>query len=198
MHATTKMLCATIIVLASTLPMTSHAQEKSTQEITRAAGYVHLNAKGKKIGHDRIQARCVMDKDTGLVWELKTTDGSVHDRENNYRWGGTGAEKTGSGFFDDWNSLIKQSNTEKLCGFDDWRVPTIIELKTLVITRQQGLAINTEYFFDTKDSPYWSSSAYENYPEHAQTVHFGSGNSDYYNGYRGNRLPLRLVQGKLK
>ena len=85
MHATTKMLCATIIVLASTLPMTSHAQEKSTQEITQAAGYVHLNAKGKKIGHDRIQARCVMDKNTGLVWELKTTDGSVHDRENNYR-----------------------------------------------------------------------------------------------------------------
>lgn len=196
MQATKKILCTIISISASTLPMASHSQEKSEQKTTEPSSYVHLNVKGKKIGLNPAQARCVMDKNTGLTWELKTTDNSIHNQEKDYRWGGIGAEKTGSGFFDDWNALITQSNKEKLCGFNDWRVPTIAELKSLVIANEQGLRINTQYFFDTKDSPYWSSSAYANYPEHAQTVHFSTGNSDYYNGYRGNRLPLRLVRGK--
>lgn len=196
MHATKKFLCTIISISASTLPIASHSHEQSEQKVTEPPRYVHLNAKGKKIDLNPAQARCVMDKNTGLTWELKTTDNSIHNREKDYRWGGIGAEKTGSGFFDDWNALITQSNKEKLCGFNDWRVPTIAELKSLVIANEQGLRINTQYFFDTKDSPYWSSSAYVNYPEHAQTVHFGTGNSDYYNGYRGNRLPLRLVRGK--
>lgn len=196
MQTTEKFLCFVLGILVSTLSITSNSQEKSEQKTTESSGYVHLNAKGKKIGLNPAQARCVVDKNTGLTWELKTTDDSIHSREKDYRWGGIGAEKTGSVFFDDWNLLIAQSNKEKLCGFSDWRVPAIAELKSLVIANQQGLRINTQYFFDTKDSPYWSSSAYANYPEHAQTVHFGTGNSDYYHGYRGNRLPLRLVRGK--
>lgn len=198
MQTTEKFQYLVLIILASTLSITGHAQEQSGQHVTEPSSYVHLNAKGKKIGHHPAQARCVMDKNTGLTWELKTTDNSIHSRAKDYRWGGIGAEKNGSVFFADWNLLITQSNKEKLCGFNDWRVPTIAELKSLIITTQQGLRIDTEYFFDTKDSPYWSSSAYGNYPEHAQTVHFGTGNSDYYNGYRGNRLPLRLVRGQLK
>ncbi len=32
---------------------------------------------------------CVQDNVTGLVWEVKITDGSIHDRNNVYRWGDT-------------------------------------------------------------------------------------------------------------
>lgn len=198
MKSMASLFCLTLTSLMSGAFAMAPASHDTKQDASKQTNYVHLDFKGKKINHNPGLARCVMDKQTGLVWELKTNDDSVHNQEKDYRWGGVGAEKTGTGFFDDWNPLLEQTKKEKLCGFKDWRVPTIDELKSLVINNQQGLTIDTHYFFDTKDSPYWSSSAYANYPEHAQTVHFGNGNSYYYNGYRGNRLPLRLVRGKLK
>ncbi len=182
----------------NTLAIESQPNGGSVKNTSQIPIYIHLDSKGKEIGHAPLKAHCVIDKSTGLVWELKTPDDGIHSAKNNYRWGGSGAEKIGTIFFDDWDSLIKGSNKEKLCGFSDWRVPTIEELKTLVVASEQGLKIDTQYFFDTKDSAYWSSSAYVNYPEHAQTVHFGNGNSHYYNGFKGDRLPLRLVRGKLK
>ncbi|PUA26702.1 MAG: hypothetical protein B0W54_23480 [Cellvibrio sp. 79] len=192
MRTTTKFSALALALLAC-----ATAVAASEQKTTESSTYVHLNLKGKKIGLNPSKAHCVTDRGTGLVWELKTPDDGIHSAKNDYRWGGSGAEKTGVIFFNDWDELIKGSNKEKLCGFSDWRVPTIEELKTLVVANEQGLKIDTQYFFDTKDSAYWSSSAYANYPEHAQTVHFGSGNSHYYNGFKGDRLPLRLVRGKL-
>lgn len=137
---------------------------------------------------------CVTIPASGLTWELKTDDGGIHDKDNIYRWGGAGAEQTGTIFFDDWNSLLAATNNEKLCGFDDWRVPTIDELKTLVISTGITPMIDTAVFPLTLTEPYWSASTYQQYPEHAQTVDFGTGLSHYYNGFRGNSLPVRLVR----
>jgi hypothetical protein len=154
------------------------------------------------------QTGCVTIPATGLSWELKTDDGGVHDKDNRYRWGGTGTERTGaqrnaeqqsgSIFYDDWNSLVSAANNEKLCGFEDWRVPTIEELKTLVITRSEPPLIDTRLFPLTLAEPYWSVTAYAHYPEHAQTVDFATGASNYYQGFRGNRLPVRLVRGQMR
>jgi hypothetical protein len=194
----------TIMCLSLTFIVNSAAaQDKPAQNnaLTNSPGkstYTPLNAAGKKLRKPSDLAACVLDKSTGLAWELKTDDDGIHDKDKDYRWGGIGAEATGTGFFDDWNNLLNATNKEKLCGFSDWRVPTIDELKTLVITNNQGLAIDVNYFANTLASPYWSSSTYAKHPEHAQTVDFTNGNSHYYNGYRGNRLPLRLVRGKLK
>jgi len=160
-----------------------------------ATPYTVLDAKGKA---SATNARCVAITDSGLTWELKTDDGSVHDKDNVYRWGGIGAEKTGTIFFDDWNSLLNAANKEKICGFDDWRVPTIEELKTLVTNTAMKPTINPEIFQLTLAVPYWSVSTYQNYPEHAQTVDFATGASNYYNGFRGDRLPLRLVRSNKK
>ncbi|RZA01813.1 MAG: DUF1566 domain-containing protein, partial [Moraxellaceae bacterium] len=163
--------------------------------------YINLDAKGKTLRAQKKVASCVQDNETGLVWELKTTDNGVHDIDNSFRWGGEGSDKIGSIFFDDWNTFLTTTNKEKLCGFSDWRVPTIDELKSLVVeisgsdSSEQKPTINSDYFSMTLPSAYWSASAYTNYPDHAQTVHFGSGASYYYNGYRGNQLPLRLVRG---
>lgn len=162
--------------------------------------YVTLDRHGKII-NDIGVASCVKDSDTGLLWELKTDDGGIHDKDNGYRWGGMGAEvdahKKEAGTFDDWNSLVMGSNKEKLCGYADWHVPNIDELKTLIDTTNPELTINSHYFPLTLPMPYWSTSAYANYPEHGQTVHFGNGTSYYYNGYRGNPLQVRLVRGAI-
>lgn len=140
---------------------------------------------------------CVTIAATGLSWELKTDDGGIHDKDNRYRWGGIGAQETGSFFYDDWNSLVTAANNEKLCEFEDWRVPTIEELKTLVTTQSEPPLIDTRLFPLTLAEPYWSVSVYAQYPEHAQTVNFTTGASSYYQGFRGNRLPVRLVRGEI-
>ena len=183
----------TCILIASSFAALANAESPAKAD---APLYKKLNIKGKKANDKPGIARCVVDATTGLVWELKTDDDSIHDKDNTYRWGGIGAEKIAELFFDDWNSLVDASNKEKLCGFTDWRVPTIDELKTLVVAGGEP-TINTEYFPLTLPNPYWSVSAYKNYPEHGQTVHFGNGFSYYYNGFRGERLPVRLVRDKL-
>ncbi len=161
-----------------------------------AAPYVLVDINGQTT---TTNARCATATDSGLTWELKTDDESVHDKDNLYRWGGIGAkpdgaEQTGKIFFDDWNELLTATRREKLCGFDDWRVPTIDELKTLISNNGQAPQIDTSVFSQTLATPYWSVSTYSQYPEHAQTVDFASGASNYYNGFRGDRLPVRLVR----
>ena len=185
-----------VIYLALMVGLISNAPTVLAAEKTDVAKahYTKLNNKGKAAKDKPGVARCVLDNQSGLVWELKTDDDGVHDKDNTYRWGGRGAEQTGTIFFDDWNTLLDATNSEKLCGFNDWRVPTIDELKTLVVAGANP-AIDAEFFPLTLAKPYLSVSAYKNYPEHGQTVNFESGVSYYYNGFRGDRLPLRLVRG---
>ncbi len=165
--------------------------------------YIRLDKVGKPAGET--QARCVRDGATSLVWELKTDDGGIHDKDNTYRWGGLGAEKASTAIeggsnkdirFDDWNTLVAGANQEALCGFQDWRVPTIDELKSLVNSSNKP-TIDGKYFPLTLPAPYWSASSFPKRPEHGQNVHFGNGTSYYFNGYRGNALSLRLVRGKV-
>lgn len=159
---------------------------------TESTSFKLLDNEGKPTASN---ARCAISG--GLTWELKTDDDSVHDKDNVYRWGGTGAEKTGTIFFDDWNNLLEKTNSEKLCGFEDWRVPTIDELKTLVMDTGTKPVIDAGIFKFTLAIPYWSVSTYHHYPEHAQTVDFSTGASNYYNGFRGDRLPVHLVRGSI-
>lgn len=157
-----------------------------------------LDVSGKIVSDNKAHASCVEDLQTGLVWELKTDDDGIHDKDNRYRWGGVGADATGTLFYNDWTHLVNATNAEKLCNVSHWRLPTIEELKSLLNSQRQGLKIDTDYFPLTLASPYWSVSTYAHYPEHAQTVDFGTGDSNYYNGYRGDQLPVRLVCSKTR
>jgi hypothetical protein len=184
---TTRQAVATAAIVIITMSQYSLAD---TEKKISADPYISLNAEGEPTSS---AIRCLQDNKAKLVWELKTDDDSLHGKDKTFRWGGVGADKVGSMAFDDWNALVKAANKEALCGFTDWRVPTIDELKQLY-TLQQSSDIKP-YFSNTQETPYWSASAYEKYPEHAQTVHFGNGVSYYYNGYRGNPLPVHLVRG---
>jgi len=190
------LLTLAVFVITNALVLNCNASEPVAEKSPAAKTYYSLlDISGK---NTLTNARCATITNSGLTWELKTDDGGVHDKDNVYRWGGFGAEKTGTIFFDDWDSLLKAANTEKLCGFDDWRVPTIDELKTLITNTEKKPVINTAIFSLTQAMPYWSVSTYQNYPEHAQTVDLATGASNYYNGFRGDRLPLQLVRGNKK
>jgi len=113
----------------------------------------------------------VQDNVTGLVWENKTDDGSVRDRDNIYNW-------------DDAQSVfIATLNSQNFGGYSDWRLPTVKELSAIVDSNilYPGPVVNTDYFPNTVSGSYWSStiSAYD--PDDAWYVYLSYG-LVYYGG----------------
>ena len=154
--------------------------------------YTKLDANGNSLPAAATTWSCVRDNVTGLVWEVKTDDGTIHDKDNTYRWGGTTALGAGYGtYYPDWNSLVDGSNSQRLCGFSDWRVPNRAELQGLVHYGRTNPAIDTDYFPNTPASHFWSASPYGSSSSNAWHVNFSNGGAyDYYgrSGYSHVRL----------
>jgi hypothetical protein len=119
--------------------------------------FTKLDADGNALPASATDWSCVRDLVTGLTWEVKTHDGGIHDNDNGYRWGGKTALGDGTWglYYDDWDILVDGSNTEALCGFTDWRVPTLKELRNLVDVGSVPLN-DTDYF--PNNGAYWTSS----------------------------------------
>jgi len=87
----------------------------------------------------------VQDNVTGLIWENKTDDNSIHDKDNTYTWQNA------------QDVFIATLNSTHFGGFSDgWRLPTIKELTTIVDSSipYPGPTINTDYFPNTVSSYY--------------------------------------------
>jgi hypothetical protein len=153
---------------------------------------------------------CVRDNVTGLTWEVKTDSGSadsdttdsthtnIHHKNNKYRWGGKTAlsrdyaNRQGT-HYDDWTGLVDGTNTENLCGGNNWRVPTAEELESIVDLSIIKLTIDSDYFPDATamvDVYSWSSSPSNN--EHAWVLDFYYG--DNAQQKRDLSLFVRLVR----
>lgn len=61
----------------------------------------------------------ILDNSTGLSWEKLTDDGTIHDKDNFYLW-------------DEAYAKIRQLNSTNFAGHNDWRLPNINELLTLI------------------------------------------------------------------
>lgn len=79
------------------------------------------------------------DDNTGLVWEIKTEDGSIHDVAHTYTWSATGTAPDGTAF-----DFIDQLNAEEFAGSDQWRLPTVKELQSLVDYSVGYLAVHDD------------------------------------------------------
>ena len=72
---------------------------------------------------------------------------------------------------------------------DDWRLPTIEELETLINKGRRNPASD---FPDMPSESFWSSSSYVNYSGSAWGVYFGSGYAGYY--YQTGAASARCVR----
>lgn len=97
-----------------------------------------------KLGTGTNQWGCTRDNETGLIWELKTTDGSLRDIYNTYSWyepdpnknqGNSGSKNGGKckGSDCDTYAYTNAVNKQGLCGSKDWRMPTKDELVKLIV-----------------------------------------------------------------
>ncbi|OGW04063.1 MAG: hypothetical protein A2Z59_11275 [Nitrospinae bacterium RIFCSPLOWO2_02_39_17] len=97
----------------------------------------------------------VVDTDTDLMWQ---------QGENNKM---------------NWDSAIAYCKNLSLAGYNDWRLPNIEELKSLIDVKKNP-KINKTHFPNAYSSYYWSSTADTGNSSNAWYVNFVNGNVDYY------------------
>lgn len=114
------------------------------EEAGGAATFVKLDAEGRELAPEAAGWAMVKDTKTGLVWEMKTTDGSVHDAGKQYTW------KEAKEVF------LAELNTAKFGGFSDWRMPNDTELKSIMRQNQEEPFVDTAYFPNIRPANYWN------------------------------------------
>ena len=140
---------------------------------------------------------------TGLTWEVKTVDHGLRDKDNTYSWyqpdnsnngGSAGTQNGGSctGSACDTYHYVQAVNAQGLCGTQDWRMPDVNELLSIVDNSLSYPSIDTAYFPNTNTSFVWSSSPNANNSGSAWNVDFYNG--DVY-GNKTNYYHVRLVRG---
>jgi hypothetical protein len=143
--------------------------------------FIKLDASGLELPDSAADWVMVLDQTTGLTWEIKSTDGSLHDRDNIYSW------KNVEGTF------IKAVNEEKFGGFADWRLPEDKELESLQKLNENSPELFSRYFPRTAPSFYWTWSRCQDGNPNSAQIKFGPEPSPQKRQHR-----IRAVRGVLK
>ena len=126
----------------------------------------------------------------------------MQDKDNTYTWfnsdyttngGDVGYSDGGSctGSICDTEGYVQAVNNQGLCGANDWRLPTVKELESVLSMDKTDPSIDSNYFPNTRFEHYWSAtpSAYED-NAYAWIVQFYSGTSAPYPKAAGKYLRL--------
>lgn len=109
---------------------------------------------------------CTRDNVTGLIWEVKTAFGlrnqshtyTWYQTVNGSNWGVAAGGSCESGGRCDTQKFVADVNQAGLCGFNDWRMPSIKELENIVDFSRINPAIDPSYFPNTPLDQYWTST----------------------------------------
>jgi len=145
----------------------------------------------------------VTDTKTGLMWEKKSDDGSIHDKDTLYTWS-TGApfNNTGTAFT---TFLAALNAAGGFAGHTDWRLPNRFELESIVNLQNFNPAVDSAFNNScaaactvttcscTVSSYYWSSSTYAGNTTSAWIVYFFDGG--VYATSKTDSYYVRAVRG---
>jgi hypothetical protein len=123
--------------------------------VTKTTGYTKIANNGSAISDDAklgtapTDWACTKDNNTGLIWEVKTDDDGLRDKDWYYSWYKPEGDNGGFAGYTDHDSaygapncstkdncntyaFTNAVNTQGLCGAKDWRLPTRPELEGLI------------------------------------------------------------------
>lgn len=185
-------------------PAAPNAQPHSDRQ--RFPHWHKLDATGTRLDARDGPWACVVDSNTGLVWENKSRDEGIHAGVWTYSWiDSDGWQKSrhrvmqtpqGScAGLDHCNTaaLVERANTEHWCGFNDWRIPELEELQTLLDTSYPppGPLVCPCFLSNTARSSYWSNTT----DRYRQRLGLNFRNGDIKTFPEHASLYLRLVRG---
>lgn len=166
-------LAALLLTLLTFLPGPTMAEE--------TPAFVKLDATGRELPDQAPDWLMVRDQATSLTWEIKSADGSLHDRDNIYSWKNI------------TDTFIKGLNEEKFGGFSDWRLPEDKELERLQKFSENAPELFARYFPRTAPSLYWTWSRCQDGNPNSAQIKFGPEPSPQKRQHR-----IRAVRGQLK
>lgn len=180
--------------------------------------YEKVGVQGALLVNDAPVWFCVLDKNTDLMWEVKQpgdqqfANRGLHDSDDIFMWY-SGDPKNNGGSVGKWNAhfanctgfvegqpatycntseFVRRINQQTLCGYDDWRLPTLPELNGLIHYGQTQPAIDGEFFPNTQHQYYWTSTPSAGNADLAWAVNFQFGNTSPLR--RDNARPIRVVR----
>ena len=174
--------------------------------------FTKLDSNGDALTASATQWSCVQDNVTGLIWEVKTNDDGLHDKDDSYTWyntdpatngGAVGSANSQGNTCYGYNSsdtstycnveaFAARVNSAGLCGAHNWRVPSRQELRSIVDYSRINPSIDVDYFPNTISSSYLSASAYAKDSEGSWQVQFFYGYDTFQDRYYS--YPVRLVR----
>lgn len=105
---------------------------------------VKLDAKGNELAADAGEWAMVRDRKTGLTWEAKTSDGSVHDADNQYTWN------------EAREVFLAGLNSAAFGGYTDWRLPNDAEISSIMRWDREEPFVDTAFFPGIRPANYWN------------------------------------------
>ncbi|MCX5667782.1 MAG: DUF1566 domain-containing protein [Candidatus Omnitrophica bacterium] len=153
------------------------------------------------------EAGTVTDNATGLMWEQKTDDGTIHDyndtattpppaTKSTYTWANAFDVFLNGSLNNPTGNTVLGLNTIKFANHDDWRIPNAKELESIV--RHSGSAPYIDSIFTTspyytQSNAYWSSTTRIALDTFAYYVYFYSGTA--YVDLKTSAYCVRAVRG---
>jgi len=114
----------------------------------------------------------VTDPQTGLVW----AKAAAQDKQT-------------------WQDALGYCNTLYLAGQDDWRLPNIQELRSILRLSTGDDGIDTSVFSGALDDPYWASTSFDASPSQAWAVAFNGNGDGWYT--KNSTFNVRCVRSGL-
>ena len=169
------------MIIAAALGMPPEKMEKNFPELKQQYRIIAYNEAKATWLEEEEKKPIIMEH--YLVYK----NGTVKDTKTHLMW----KQKPEVGEYT-WDNAMQQFGSNvSFAGYDDWRMPTIDELKTLLSEddAQQGL---NQVVFRGLSEKFWSASPHVNSGFHAWFVYFYDGGVNCH--YKGDAFQVRLVR----